>query len=429
MPMPSASLSSVLAGVNSIGLFASRAFVSAFAVAAVLKWGPDIDWINNTGLLQQVTHVPPWFTHDLTVTILGLLAALEIAATKSSDARALLSEVDRYIKSGTAFLSTLVVSGVITSNDAAVIREITAFVEPVRAGLGDRALSLIAAAGTGVGVWFAAGARGALLDVFAEADPDDDAKVQGLLSWAEDVWALFGTLLLFLFPLVMLGITALLLVVLALLGRRARKREEQSKTACTSCGQTMYRCALACPSCGNPNAQVHAIGWLGQSLETPADDPSRQPMALMRKGRCPVCATHLKHGRALQRCGACGHNLFQDPHEAERLLRAIDMKLPGALIVSGLLGLIPVIGLIPAIIVYRLQLIAPLRRYTSLTRSILTRWLLRLLFFVLVWVQVMPGVGALAVPVMALLSYGAYRRMFVKQIARERARGVAASTE
>ncbi|MEM9348550.1 MAG: hypothetical protein AAGB26_18425 [Planctomycetota bacterium] len=33
--MPSAPLSSVLAGVNSIGLFASRAFVSAFAVAAV----------------------------------------------------------------------------------------------------------------------------------------------------------------------------------------------------------------------------------------------------------------------------------------------------------------------------------------------------------------------------------------------------------
>ena len=89
--MPSASLTTVLTGINSIGLFASRAFVSAFAVAAVLRWGPEIDWINNTGLLQSITDVPAWFTHNVTLVILGLLAGLEIAATKSADARALLA--------------------------------------------------------------------------------------------------------------------------------------------------------------------------------------------------------------------------------------------------------------------------------------------------------------------------------------------------
>ena len=116
--MPSASLSSVLAGANSIGLFASRAFVSAFAVAAVLKYGPQISIINNTGLLAQVHSVPSWFTHDLTVSLLGVLALLEIAATKSAEARALFNEVDQYLKSGMAFLSTLAVSGIINANKA-----------------------------------------------------------------------------------------------------------------------------------------------------------------------------------------------------------------------------------------------------------------------------------------------------------------------
>lgn len=111
-------------------MFSSRAFVSAFAVAAMLKWGPQVGWINSLGLLQHITNVPTWFTHDLTVTILGLLAVLEIVATKSSDARMLLNEVDGYIKSASAFVTTFTVAGIISANDAAVIKQITVWIDP-----------------------------------------------------------------------------------------------------------------------------------------------------------------------------------------------------------------------------------------------------------------------------------------------------------
>lgn len=415
-----ASLTTVLSGINSIGLFASRAFVSAFAIAALLKWGPQIGWINNTGLLQRITNVPTWFTHDITVAILGLLAALEIAATKSSDARALLNEIDSYIKSGTAFLTMLVVGGVISSSDASVIKQITAWAEPSQAGFIGDAVTWITAMFSAAAVWFTCVARRELLDIFCEADPDDDTMVMGVFSWAEDLWALVGTLMLILFPLVMLGITVLLLGLIALLQWRAKRREEQSKIDCPACSQPMYRSAVSCGNCGAKNEQVHAIGWLGQSKDKLASDPQHQPEHLIQKKHCPVCATHLASGHVRQTCPACGHELFRDSDESDRFLKSLDQRLPAVLVVTALLSLVPIVGVIPAIITFRLRLIAPLRRYTSTARAITTRWGLRILFIMLVWLQAIPVIGAFSIPIMAVVSYTAYRRIFLGQLERER---------
>ncbi|MBX2850533.1 MAG: hypothetical protein KTR15_02160 [Phycisphaeraceae bacterium] len=422
--MPSASLTTVLTGVNSIGLFASRAFVSAFAVAAALKFGPDIAFIKNTGLLAQVHSVPSWFTHDLTVTLLGLLALLEIAATKSPDARALLTEVDSYLKSGMAFISTLAVSGVITANDEAVMKEIISWQEPVRAGLGENALGVVVAGLTAGGVFVSSVVRRSLLGVLSEADPDDDTMIGGLLSWLEDLWALFGTMLLILFPVVMLLISGVIFTVIALLQWRAKRREEKSKVPCASCGEPMYRSAIACPGCQAANEAVHAVGWLGQSKDKLAQDASTQPVRLTQKQRCPVCATQLEPRRMLQQCPGCGYELFEGEADSKAYLATLDRRYPKVLIVTALLSLIPIVGLIPAIMVYRLRLIAPLRRYLTIARRMPLGIGLRLLFIVLIWVQVIPGVGAVAVPIMASISYGTYRGVFAGQLRSEREKAV-----
>lgn len=419
--MTSVSLTTLLTGANSVGLFASRAFVSAFAIAACLKFGPQIGFINSTGILQQVHSVPSWFTHDVTVAILGLLALLEIAATKSADARAILLEVDQFLKSGMAFVSTLAVSGIITAQDQAVLKEIIAWQQPVRAGLGEDALGVVVAALTAGGVYASCVVRRRLLGVLTDADPEDDTMIGGLLSWLEDLWALLGTLLLILFPIVMLAITAAIFSFFALLQWRAKRREQQSKIDCTNCGASMYRSAVACPTCSTKNETVHAIGWLGQSKEKRVADVATQPVRLTQKQRCPVCATCLEPHRLRQACPACKHPLFARDAESAAYLRALDQRYPKVLLVTALLSFIPIVGLIPAIIVYRLRLIAPLIRYLSLKRRLPLGWGLRLLFVVLIWVQVIPGFGALAVPLMASISYGAYRRSFTNQLAAERA--------
>lgn len=418
----SASLTSVLTGMGSIGLFSSRAFVSAFAVAATLRWGPDIAWINNLGLLQRITDVPTWFTHDVTLWVLGILAALEVAATKSADARELLNDVDGYLKTGSAFVTTLTVSGIITANDAAVINTITTWVQPAQAGVGEGASALLAATLAAGGVWFTSIARARLLGTFIEADPDDDTMLMGIFSWVEDLWALFGTVLLILFPPVMLGISGLIMFVLWLLQWRAKRREHKARIPCPSCNEPMFGCAVRCGRCGAPNPAPRAVGWLGQTRDEPAPNPAQQPELLTQKQRCPRCADHLRSRRTRQQCPTCAHELFKDPAEAQRYLAVTDARLWPVVLIAGLLGTVPIVGLIPAIILYRIKLIAPLRRYTSMRRTIPMRWGLRLLFFLLIWLQVVPGVGALAVPVMALLSYAGYRGMFVRQLDRERAR-------
>ncbi|MFI4861805.1 MAG: hypothetical protein ACIAXF_14125 [Phycisphaerales bacterium JB063] len=418
--MASASLSSVLTGMGSIGMFSSRAFVSAFAVAATLRWGPEVAWINDLGLVQRVTDAPTWFTHDITLIVLGILAALEVIATKSAEARELLNEVDGYLKAGSAFVSTLTVAGVLSAEDAALLKQVAAAFEPVHAGLGDSAVGYLSGGLAAGGVWFASVARGRLLALFIEADPDDDTMIVGLLSWAEDLWALLGTLLLFLFPFVMLGITATLLIFLWLLQLQARRKEEQSKTPCTRCGETMYRCAVQCPHCATPNPAIHALNWLGQSTTEPADNPALQPVLLTQKQRCPSCATYLKPRKTRQTCPACAYELFKNPEDEKRYIATLDGRLAIVLLGSGLLSLIPIVGLIPGVMLYRIKLVAPLRRYTAMTRTIPVRWGLRVIFFILVWFQLTPGFGALAVPLMALMSYGAYRAMFQKQLERER---------
>lgn len=421
--MPSASLTTVLTGVNSIGLFASRAFVSAFAVAAVLKFGPHIGVINDIGLLAQVHSVPSWFTHDLTVTLLGLLALLEIAATKSADARALLVEVDSYLKSGMAFLSTLAVSGIITAQDKEVIETILTWQEPMRAGLGEDAIAYVVAVFAAGGVYASCIIRRNLLGVLSEADPDDDTMIGSLLSWLEDLWALFGTLLLILFPVVMLLVSGVVFTVIAVLQWRAKSREEKSKVACTSCGESMYRSAVNCPSCDVGNTQIHAVGWLGQSKARLTADPAAQPVRLTQKQRCPVCATHLEPRQIIQQCPGCQHELFKSDTESNAYLTVLDRRYPRVMAVTALLSLVPIVGLIPAIMVYRLRLIAPLNRYLTLARRVPIGCGLRFIFMVLIWVQVIPGVGAAAVPIMASISYGLYRKAFTGQLKSERAIG------
>lgn len=411
-------LVTVLNGVGSIGMFSSRAFVTAFVVAATLRWGPQIDWIANTGLLNQVSDVPTWFTHNITLTILGILAALEIAATKSADARALLNEVDSYIKSGSAFVTYLAVAGVITANDTTVLKQITTeLAPPVQAGIGGF-VDFIFAAMTGIGVYLAASARSRLLGSILDADPDDDTTLQWLLSWFEDLFAAFGTLLLILYPPFMIVVTALVLGILWLLEWRARRREEKSQVPCPSCDKPMYRAAVCCPHCASPNPTVRDISWLGQSkIDTPTPDPQTHPQKLVTKQRCPNCAARLKPRRPRQRCERCGHELFANPDASRAYMAMLDGRLPEVLLISTALSFIPVVGLIPGIIYYRIRLVTPVSRYTSMTRNLLTKWGIRLFYFVLIWVQLFPGIGAVVVPLMAGISYFTYRAMFLQQLA------------
>lgn len=70
----------LMQAVGSMALFSSRAFVTAFVSALLLRFGPDLPLLSGTELLTGIQGAPTWFTHDTTLLVLGVLAALEILA-------------------------------------------------------------------------------------------------------------------------------------------------------------------------------------------------------------------------------------------------------------------------------------------------------------------------------------------------------------
>jgi hypothetical protein len=407
----------IVQAVGSMGLFASRAFVPAFAAALILRVGPELPWVHDLGLLglTGIDTAPSWFTSDLSLIILGVLATLEVMSTKNADARELLSYVDKYFKPVMAALTTLGVA--VTVEDVQFMEDLrggtAAAMVPVMAGAAGATLAGFAATVAAVGTLLTSTTRNVIVGLFQNVDEDDDTGLMRLFSWAEDLWSFFGLWFLILFPLVMLALIGLAMGLVFLLRWWAHRKEEASRVPCGNCQGLMYRCAMACGHCGAANPQVCDVGIFGQSDKNDPADLATQPLQLAEAKRCPVCATKLEVRHRRQACPLCGHALFADPEFVRAYVRRISHRVPSILMLCGILGLVWIIGVIPAVILYRLALVAPLRRYVPKGRNRLMKWGLRLAFLVLLTSQIVPFLGLITVPVMGLMSFLVYRQMFL----------------
>jgi len=386
--------------VGASGFFSSRAFVPAFFTAVFLRYGHYFPLIGELEFVQTTGAEPTWFTSNPVILGLGLLAIIEVGATKIPEAQEALDLFHKYAKTGVSALSAI---GVLTARDVGFIQETIS-----QAGVLDMAV----AAGMAGAVWTLSTLRSSFMEILAMADPDDDLGIRNLISWFEDLWSSFGVFLLILYPLFMVALLGLVIGLIALARKRAEKKEEQSKIPCPSCGESIYACALACPKCGHAQEHPRDVGFLGQTIDRPAQEGTAHGLRLLSKRRCSKCATRVKERKAPLPCPACDHVLFGESAERDAYLTRVRNRLPKVLIVCFLLSLIPVLGLIPGVIYYRVQLVAPFRAYIPASRGFLLRWALRLLFLFLISLQLVPGFGGFMVPVMALISYGFYAGYF-----------------
>jgi hypothetical protein len=395
------SLPLFLQGIGSIGIFASRAFLPAFVTALLLRFGPQVPWLAHAGLLPQVRDVPTWFTSDAALVILGILAVLEVVAERFPEAKAVLDQVHDYLKTGMGVLTFL---GVLSATEQAAVGQVIK-----QAGLVD----YLPALAVGAGVYLATQARGMVVAPLAEADEDDDLGLQGLIRWVEDLWGVLGPVALIVFPLLTLAAFGLAILILVLVERRLEARGERAMVPCASCGEPTLASAPTCPHCHAPAKEPRDVGLLGQPKDRPAD-PRSLPYRLVAVKRCPACATRLGRRAVKQTCGTCGHPLMDDPQFARDYISFIDRRVPLVCVVCFLLGLIPVLGVIPGVVYYRLSLVAPFRRYIPPGQGFLLRWGIRLAVVVLVALQWVPVAGGFAVLAMALINYGAYRTAYRK---------------
>ena len=399
-------ITALIHGFGSIGMFNSRAFLPAFVTAVSLRYGSSFPIIGNFDLLQATGAEPTWFTHNGTIAILGMLAVVEALADKMPEAKQALLGIDKYSKT---VLAGLTYMGVISAVDVRFIDETMAQVQ-AHAGLFELFPALLVAGGT----FLTTSLRNSLHEIVITADEDDDLGIQNLLSWAGDIWAGFGILLLLAFPIIMILATGGVIGVLWMVKKYALYREEKSKVECSGCGQPVYRHAMACPNCSEKLENPAKVGLFGQSKKQPAANLEAQPYRLAAKKRCPVCATRFTERTVKQTCQACGHLFMEDKEFAEKYASRISRRVPGVIAITALLSLIPVLGLIPGIIYYRLRLVAPFRQYIPRGRTLALKWMIRLFFFALIALQWVPGLGGIVVPAMALTSYTAFHHQFRK---------------
>lgn len=392
-------LAAPLFGAGAVGPFASRVFVPAFASATLLRFGPHLPYVGTFGLLGHASHAPTWFTSDPCLVVLAILSAVEVFGQKSPDVRRALHEVDVYLKPAMALLTTF---GVISATDAGFV---TTTVQ--RAGVGAVAVVPVLVA---FATWRVARARRPV--AAAIGDHLEGTAVDHLLSWAEDGWAAFGPVILVLFPILMLALTGLAVAALYGIRRRLARGEANRRVPCPNCDSPVYPCAVACQTCRRPVDRPAAVGFLGLSKPYPAADVAAQPFALAERLRCPVCAAHLRGGRP-RPCPACGDDRRADPAFAAGYVGHVARRLPQVLVVTFLVGLVPVVGLVAGVVYYRAVLVLPLAEHLPAGRRFWLRWGVRALFLVLAVCQVTPVLGGFVVPVMAAVSFAAYRRAYL----------------
>lgn len=429
---------------TTVPAIASRPFTTAFVLtcfgrliyeAQIGTIGP---WVTVGGVpLAEVQgmSLPFWLISEVMLVLFGLLTVAEWYSDYNEDARALLEDAKtNFVKPGVAgMLQFGLVQG-----QAATVLELMAQHLPAgtlawlysvspgvaMASLGPAETMQVAALGWVVtlvaGVWAAlmagltwivAGLRQGAVELIGELDADDSLGLMKLFSLAEGGWTVTLMVILVFLPVLALALAGLTVLGLFVVRKWFEQRDERSKVGCASCGNRMYPTALFCPACRQANHAPRAVGVFGQARAVEATDRTAHRLNLIARKRCPTCATHLSARAIRQTCTTCGTTTFGDVSEANVYLRTLDKKLPQTLVLCGLLGFVPVLGLVPGIIYYRLSLIASLRAYIPRTTGCLTRWALRFATLLLIGLQPFM-LGWLTLPAMALLNYYVYRAVF-----------------
>lgn len=383
---------SLLQSAAPMPLFASRPFLAALGVALFARF-------------TDLVAAPGWFVHDVTLWSLGVLALLDVAARKDQDLRALVEEVDGWVKAGTAAVVHL---AVLDPETAAVLQTFAAAGPGLAAGG-----SLLAAAG----VWLLASLRRGTLRVLEEVDEDDDVGVQGLISWFEDLGVAGGVVVAVLVPVLALVLAGLAVLALLLVRLLVHGLEERAKVACSSCGAALHPSAVACPECAAPNPGVRAVGVFGRPTRRPAPPLAVHRLELIARRRCPRCATRLPRRELRQECPACGRETLAGRQELDAYLGLLRDRLPRVLLVCFACALVPFAGLVAGVIYYRVSLVASLRGYVPRSAGCLTRWSVRLTNLLLLALQPVPLLGGLTLPLMCFTNWRLWRRRVLERAA------------
>ncbi|HEX8704039.1 MAG TPA: hypothetical protein VF815_34725 [Myxococcaceae bacterium] len=275
--------------------------------------------------------------------------------------------------------------------------------------VGKRVLILL---GVGVTAYAFARIRAWVGNLFNLLPLSDEPGVQRVLFLAESVLTVAGMLIALTFPVVGVVIMVLLFATLIAVGLMLRAVARSARGKCGTCAADLHLAASACHACAAP-CVPRRIGFLGRVLEGAPTDLQKHQHALLAARRCPCCAERLETVGGEVRCSACRAPAFQDDESCRSFLRHVERRLAVLMPVLAALGLVPVLGIGAALVLYRLAPAGALGAFVTWKDRLGTRVLRVAAVLVLMLLQPLPMVGAFAVSGVIMLLHLSTRRAFL----------------
>ena len=276
--------------------------------------------------------------------------------------------------------------------------------------------------------WLLCKIRSGVYAFLIEVDDSDSMGMRKLLGRIEGGMGLFGPLIFIILPSLALIFAGLALLIIIGLRIWVKRTELKHSLACDNCQHINHLSALHCGKCDKQFNAPLTVGFMGLSKkESIVVDVKKHQLDLLRYKRCPYCAAAHSEKKIDIDCTVCNKPFFENGEQVHEYLKSIRSRLGKTLVVTSLFGFLPIVGLIPGIIFYRLYLVAGLRNYVSKGSNFFIRLLLKILFIFLIIYQLTPIIGFAAIPIMALANYILYSGSIRSQIRRVENRRVQAA--
>lgn len=379
--------------------FASRAFLPALILILTYRFHEHIPFIDVGG---TYTSNESWIFSDAAMYSFIILSILEFLAIKNQDVREFLEAVMSKLR--------IIVAAAI--NFSLLTPETVAIME--QAHLAGFSLWQILAIVSGAIVHTVGLIRQEIFELIQDFDEDDDFKLQLGITFLEDIVIIVGIVLLIAIPLLVIGLTLFILLLIKLQQRHYAKVEDATRVECSACRKRILPAATECFSCATIVAAPKELGLLGQMTGKINNKPEQQRLHLLEARRCPHCAEKLPKNNMSHVCTICHKIIRKEDHET--LLATKKKHLPLAYIGLTLAGLVPVIGMVCAILYMKFTFIKPLKQYLPSNSSFWNRIVINILTFFMMFIQAIPFAGALVPPLLLFINYSVWERSYKKGI-------------
>jgi len=379
--------------------FAMRAFLPPLMMILSFRF-PQYFPVLDSGI--AVPGDSSWFFSDASLYTFGVLAVFEILASKSSTIRPYFDPFMSKVKLGLGFVVNL---HLLSPDTAGVLTHVQT--------AGFSAGQMIALIPT-IGTYYITQLRNGIYEFLEDFDDDDDLKIQLVFSFFEDFSVMIGVVLLIVIPVLVVSITGIIILIIWFLQKHFSKIEESKKINCLSCHSLILPTATECYSCHIAIDKPMALGLFGQIKDTPTEAPEKQKMRLLGARRCPHCAEKLKKSKSNQTCSKCGYQLR--PPIFKELIQSKQKELFKGLLITTVVGFIPILGMIFAILYSRMIFVKPFKQYTPKGKAGCAKMILRILGLLLTAFQSIPFFGAILAPLLLLMNYSVYKSLLEKEL-------------